>query len=138
MKFTRRTALAASAATAATAAIAGCSSSSGGGDGGSGGGDIELTVATFNEFGYEDLFAKYEAENPGVTITHKKAATADEARDNLNTRLAVSSGLADIEGVEVGWWAAAAYAGVFEDLSDPELEGRWLEWKSRPPPSTAA
>ena len=37
MKFTRRTALAASAATAATAAIAGCSSSSGGGDGGSGG-----------------------------------------------------------------------------------------------------
>lgn len=130
MKFTRRTALAASAATAATAAIAGCSSSSGGGDGGSGGGDIELTVATFNEFGYEDLFAKYEAENPGVTITHKKAATADDARANLMTGLAAGSGLADVEGVEVGWWAELLqYADVFEDLTDPELEGRWLDWK---------
>src|SRR5699024_5596372 len=104
MKFTRRTALAASAATAATAAVAGCSSGSGSGGGG-GGGDVELTVATFNEFGYEDLFAKYEDANPGVKITHKKAATADDARANLMTGLAAGSGLADVDGVEVGWWA---------------------------------
>lgn len=130
MKITRRTALAASAATAATAAVVGCSNNSGGGGGGEGG-DIELSVATFNEFGYEDLFAKYEEANPGVKITHKKAATSDDARANLMTGLAAGSGLADVEGVEVGWWAELAqYADIFEDLADPAVEGRWLDWKA--------
>lgn len=130
MKITRRTALAASAATAATAALASCGSNDGGGTGG-GGGDVELTVATFNEFGYEELFAKYEEANPGVKITHKKAATADDARANLMTGLAANSGLADVEGVEVGWWAELLqYSDVFEDLTDPEIEGRWLDWKT--------
>ncbi|MGO1481509.1 MAG: ABC transporter substrate-binding protein [Brachybacterium sp.] len=129
MKITRRSALAASAATAATAAIAGCGSSSGGGGGGEGD-DVSLTVATFNEFGYEELFAKYEEENPGVKITHKKAATSDDARANLMTGLAAGSGLGDVEGVEVGWWAELAeYSDIFEDLADPSVEGRWLDWK---------
>lgn len=130
MEITRRTALAGTAVTAATAAIAGCGNGSGGGEAG-GGGDVELSVATFNEFGYEDLFAKYEEENPGVKITHKKAATSDDARANLMTGLAAGSGLADVEGVEVGWWAELAqYSDVFEDLADPSVEGRWLDWKS--------
>ncbi|MGP9746774.1 ABC transporter substrate-binding protein [Brachybacterium sp. AOP29-B2-41] len=131
MKITRRTALAASAATAATAAVVGCSNNSGGGGGGGEGGEISLSVATFNEFGYEDLFAKYEEANPGVKITHKKAATSDDARANLMTGLAAGSGLADVEGVEVGWWTELAeYADIFEDLADPAVEGRWLEWKT--------
>ncbi|MGO3289421.1 ABC transporter substrate-binding protein [Brachybacterium sp. AOP42-C2-15] len=130
MKITRRSALAASAATAATAAIAGCGSSSGGGEGGEGD-EVTLTVATFNEFGYEELFTKYEEENPGVKITHKKAATSDDARANLMTGLAAGSGLADVEGVEVGWWAELAeYSDIFEDLADPAVEGRWLDWKT--------
>ncbi|GAA4526460.1 extracellular solute-binding protein [Brachybacterium paraconglomeratum] len=131
MKITRRTALAASAATAATAAVVGCSNNSGGGGGGGEGGEISLSVATFNEFGYEDLFAKYEEANPGVKITHKKAATSEDARANLMTGLAAGSGLADVEGVEVGWWTELAeYADIFEDLADPAVEGRWLEWKT--------
>ncbi|MBB5831212.1 ABC transporter substrate-binding protein [Brachybacterium aquaticum] len=131
MKFTRRTALTATAATAATAAIAGCGGSSGSSSDGGGDGNIELTVATFNEFGYEDLFTQYEEENPGVKITHKKAATADDARANLMTGLAAGSGLADVEGVEVGWWAELLqYSDVFEDLADPAVEGRWLDWKT--------
>lgn len=131
MKFTRRTALTATAATAATAAIAGCGGSSGSSSDGGGDGNIELTVATFNEFGYEDLFTQYEEENPGVKITHKKAATADDARANLMTGLAAGSGLADVEGVEVGWWAELLqYSDVFEDLTDPAVEGRWLDWKT--------
>lgn len=130
MKITRRSALAASAATAATAAIAGCGSSSGGGGGGEGD-EVTLTVATFNEFGYEELFTKYEEQNPGVKITHKKAATSDDARANLMTGLAAGSGLADVEGVEVGWWAELAqYSDIFEDLADPAVEGRWLDWKT--------
>ena len=130
MRITRRTALAASAATATAATLAACGGDESSGGGG-GGGSIELTVATFNEFGYEDLFAKYEEENPGVTITHKKAATADDARSNLMTGLAAGSGLADVEGVEVGWWAELQqYSDVFEDLASPDVEGRWLDWKT--------
>ena len=41
---------------------------------------VALTVATFNEFGYEDLFAEYTKAHPNVTITPKKAATSNEAR----------------------------------------------------------
>lgn len=131
MKFTRRTALAASAAATTTAALAACGSSTGSGGGGGEPGDIELTVATFNEFGYEELFPQYEEENPGVKIVHRKAASSEDARANLMSGLAAGSGLADVEGVEVGWWAELLqYADVFEDLADPEVEGRWLDWKT--------
>src|SRR5699024_1806589 len=51
------------------------------------GDQITLTVATFNEFGYEDLIQDYMDENPGIIVEHRKAATSNEARDNLNTRL---------------------------------------------------
>lgn len=126
MKVTRRTALQASlAAGLGATALAGC------GGGGSASGKTEITVATFNEFGYEDLYATYMAENPDVVIKAKKAATSDEARQNLLTGLAAKSGLADIEAIEVNWWAELKqYATVFEDLASPEVEGRWLDWKT--------
>lgn len=95
-----------------------------------GGGDVTLTVATFNEFGYEDLITEYMELNPGITVEQKKAATSNEARDNLNTRLAAGSGLSDIEAVEVDWLPELMqYSDRFVDLTDPELEGRWLDWK---------
>ncbi|NLI19139.1 MAG: extracellular solute-binding protein [Actinomycetales bacterium] len=113
----------------------------GGGDGGSDdattggsaapGEKITLTVATFNEWGYEGLIEEYMELNPDITVEHKKAATSDEARTNLNTRLAAGSGLSDIEGIEVDWVPEMMqYADRFVDLSDPALEGRWLEWKT--------
>ena len=76
--------------------------------------------------------------NPNVTIEHKKAATSNEARDNLTTRLAAGSGLSDIEGVEMDWLPELLqYPDRFTDLSDPAVEGRWLDWKTdgrdRPP-----
>ena len=64
---------------------------------------VTLTVATFNEFGYNDLLAEYTALNPNVKAVEKKAATSDEARENFMTKLAAGSGLSDIEGVEVDW-----------------------------------
>ncbi len=92
---------------------------------------MTLTVGTFNEFGYEKLFDEYETLNPNVTIEHKKAATSNEARDNLTTRLAAGSGLSDIEGVEVDWLPELLqYPDRFTDLSDPAVEGRWLDWKT--------
>lgn len=96
------------------------------------GGDVTLTVATFNEFGYDDLFAEYEASHPGITIEHKKAATSTEARDNLNTRLGAGSGLSDIEAVEVDWLPELMqYPDKFNDLASDDVADRWLEWKTK-------
>lgn len=103
----------------------------GGVDGSTGSKPVTLTVGTFNEFGYEKLFKEYEELNPNVTIEHKKAATSNEARDNLTTRLAAGSGLSDIEAVEVDWLPELLqYPDQFADLSDPAVEGRWLDWKT--------
>ncbi|MDO5720771.1 MAG: ABC transporter substrate-binding protein [Actinomycetaceae bacterium] len=91
---------------------------------------ITLTVATFNEFGYEDLLKEYEESHPGITVEHKKAATSNEAHDNLNTRLAAGSGLSDIEAVEVDWLPELLqYSDKFNDLSGDDVKGRWLDWK---------
>lgn len=87
-------------------------------------------MATFNEFGYEGLVEEYMELNPGITVELRKAATSNEARDNLNTRLAAGSGLADVEGIEVDWLPELMqYSDMFVDLSDPDLDGRWLDWK---------
>jgi cellobiose transport system substrate-binding protein len=114
-------------------ALAGCGSGdeSSGSSTGASGGKVTLTLATFNEFGYEDLIKEYEAANPNITIEHKKAATSTEARDNLNTRLAAGSGLSDIEAIEVDWLSELMqYPDKFVDLKSSETDGRWLDWKS--------
>lgn len=126
----RTTASAAVAGAAAIALIAtGCSTAT---DPGAEGGEITLTVATFNDFGYTDeLFAQYEAENPGITIVHNRAATSNEARDNFFTKLGAGSGLADIEAVEVDWFAEMMqYSDKLADLSDPAVADRWVDWKT--------
>ena len=91
---------------------------------------ITLTVATFNEFGYEDLITEYMDLNPNITVEQVKAATSNEARDKLNTSLAAGSGASDIEGIEVDWLPELMqYPDKFEDLASPDVEGRWLDWK---------
>lgn len=113
-----------------------CSSGSGesgasGGESGSASGDITLTVATFNEFGYDDLYQEYMDSHPGIKVVEKKAATSNEARDNMNTRLAAGSGLSDIEAIEVDWLPELAqYPDEFTDLTSEETTGRWLDWKT--------
>lgn len=93
---------------------------------------VTLTVATFNEFGYDNLYAEYTKLHPNVTIVPKKAATSQEARDNMNTRLAAGSGLSDIEAVEVDWLPSMLLTqDKFMDLNTPDVAGRWLEWKTK-------
>ncbi len=127
---TRRVRLASSALMAlalATTATA-CGSDS---EGTTEDGKIKLTVATFNEFGYEGLIEEYNAMQDEVVVEQKKAGTAPEHQDNLYTKLAAGSGLSDIEAIEVDWISALVeQEGAFVDLSDPELEGRWLDWKT--------
>jgi cellobiose transport system substrate-binding protein len=94
-------------------------------------GKIKLTVATFNEFGYEGLIEEYNAMQDEVVVEQKKAGTANEHQDNLYTKLAAGSGLSDIEAIEVDWLAALMEeSDAFVDLSDSEVEGRWLDWKA--------
>jgi cellobiose transport system substrate-binding protein len=132
----RRTAMAlagtATIALALTACGSGGGESGGSSDGGSSDGKIELTVATFNDFGYTDeLLAKYTEEHPNVTVKQTKAAKSEDARTNLTTKLAAGGeGLADIEAIEVDWLPELMqYPDLFEDLSDPALADRWVDWK---------
>ncbi|GAB4085738.1 extracellular solute-binding protein [Myceligenerans cantabricum] len=125
------------AVTAGMATLAlGLSACGGGNDEGGAAADpdepITLTVATFNDFGYTDeLLAAYTEEHPNVTVEQTVAAEAPDARNNLTTKLAAGGeGLADIEAIEVDWMSELAqYPDLFEDLADPELEGRWVDWK---------
>jgi cellobiose transport system substrate-binding protein len=125
----RTTAVAITGAAVFALVASGCSAdTSSGGDG-----DITLTVATFNDFGYtDDLFATYEKEHPGITIKHNKAATSDDARANYFTKLGAGSGLADIEAVEIDWFAELLqYSDKLTDLSSDDVKGRWLDWKEK-------
>jgi cellobiose transport system substrate-binding protein len=94
---------------------------------------IELTIATFNEFGYADLYAEYEAEHPNITIVEQHAKTVDDHVKNLDANLASGTGLADIEAMEVSWiYKYLAKADKFVDLRDygaDDLKDRWLDWK---------
>ncbi|MCQ1949124.1 MULTISPECIES: ABC transporter substrate-binding protein [Arthrobacter] len=124
----RGPALAASVAAAALLLTA-CG---GGDEGASEGGDgqVTLSISTFNEWGYEELLEEYQEANPNIKIVHDKKATSNNARDNLNTKLAAGSGLSDIEGIEVDWLPELKqYPDQFADLASPEVEGRWLDWK---------
>jgi cellobiose transport system substrate-binding protein len=129
VRTSRRTTAVAITGAAVFALVAtGCSADTAGGDDG----DITLTVATFNDFGYTDeLFAEYEEANPGITIKQNKAATSDDARANYFTKLGAGSGLADIEAVEIDWFAELLqYSDKLTDLSSDDVEGRWLDWKT--------
>lgn len=127
----RRVRLATSALVALTLATTAAACGGSGDDGTTADGKIKLTIATFNEFGYEELIDEYNAMQDDVVVEQKKAGTANEHQDNLYTKLAAGSGLSDIEAIEVDWWSALMeQSDAFADLTDPEVEGRWLDWKT--------
>ncbi|GAA1948335.1 ABC transporter substrate-binding protein [Microbacterium aquimaris] len=125
----RRTAVAAAAASATALVLAGCAGGSDSSSSGSGDEEIELTIATFNDFGYTDaLLQEYMDENPNITIVHNRAATSNDARANYFQKLG-KTGLADIEAIEVDWLPEVM---EYSDLLAPvpaDLTDRWLDWK---------
>ena len=129
MKLSRRTTAIAAAAGAASIALiaAGCAPSS---DSGSDeGGKVELTVATFNDFGYTDeLLQEYMDENPNVTVVQNKAATSNDARANYFQKLG-KKGLADVEAIEVDWLPEVMqYSDLLAEVPSGTAD-RWLDWK---------
>ena len=134
MKLSRRTtAVAAIAGAAAFALIAtGCSSAGTGTAAPVSTKPITLTLATFNNFGYNDaLLAEYHKLHPNITVVQNKAATSDAAQTNLFTKLAAGSGLGDIEAVDGDWMPKVKqYATKFVDLASADNRGRYSAWKT--------
>lgn len=96
-----------------------------------GDGPVTITVATFNEFGYEGLVDEWNDNHDDIRLKQVKVGTWDDAKANLYTKLAAGSGLSDIEAIEGDAMPAIlAESDAFVDLTDPELDGRWLDWKA--------
>ncbi|RZQ61062.1 carbohydrate ABC transporter substrate-binding protein [Amycolatopsis suaedae] len=119
---------------AAAGLLAGACGASGGEQPAGQSGPIELTIATFTEFGYEDLLREYESAHPGIKITHRKTGKGGPHHQNLIAKLGAGSGLADIEAVEEGHLSNVLdKASRFNDLSQIGPAGvtadRWLPWK---------
>lgn len=123
----RRLTVATVAATTSAIVLAGCAG--GGGSAEESDGDAkELTLATFNDFGYTDELLAEFTEETGIKVVHNKAATSNDARANFFQKLG-KEGLADVEAVEVDWFAEMMqYADLLAPVSD-DLKGRWLDWK---------
>lgn len=124
----RRSAVAIAAFSASAIILAGCAGGSNDEAGGEDG-EVTLTVATFNDFGYTDeLLQEYMDENPNVKIVHNRAAESGDARANYFAKLG-KGGLADIEAVEIDWFAEAMqYSDLLAEAPD-SVKGRWLDWK---------
>jgi cellobiose transport system substrate-binding protein len=131
VRSTSRSALAAVSAAVLSLGLVACGGDGGDGGGGSADDPVKITIATFNEFGYEDLIDEWNADHPELQVTQKKVGTWDDAKENLYTKLAAGSGLSDIEAIEGDSMPAIlAESDAFVDLTDPDLDGRWLDFKA--------
>ncbi|WP_410614972.1 extracellular solute-binding protein [Amycolatopsis sp. lyj-109] len=95
---------------------------------------ITLTMATFGQFGYEDLIPGYEFTHPGLTIRQVRTEQGGPYHEDLLGKLQKNQDLADVQAVEEGHLAdVLAHADRFADLAEigpPDVKpGRWLEWK---------
>ncbi|HKS47721.1 MAG TPA: ABC transporter substrate-binding protein [Amycolatopsis sp.] len=112
------------------ASLAAC----GGGGSTSSDGQLELTIGTFTNFGYDNLITEYERLHPNIKITHHKTGEGGPYHQNLITKLAANSGLEDVVAVEEGHFSDIIdKSGKFNDLNEigPKdvTASRWLPWK---------
>lgn len=94
---------------------------------------IELTVTTFGTMGLDDLYAKYEADHPNITIKANNIDTGGNALTDWQTKQAAGSGLPDVQAVEEGWLSKVMQVSdSFTDLRDygaDDIKGNWVDWK---------
>jgi cellobiose transport system substrate-binding protein len=95
---------------------------------------ITLHVGLFGDFGYHDLYKQFEAAHPNIDIKEAVESYPDH-HANLAKHLAVNSGAADVESIEVGFIAQfKSQSRYFYDLKKygaGKLSKRWLSWKWR-------
>lgn len=141
MRKTTRKFLAVTAGVASIALLASaCSSDSGDGDKPSGSSSasapsdekVTLKVATFNEFGYADLYEEYMKLHPNVTIVNDKADTSDNARAAVQNSIATNTVVDDIVAADSDWMPELiASSDFFADLGSDTVKDRWPAWKSQ-------
>src|SRR5688500_14420501 len=73
-----------------------------GGGGETAGGKVKLVIATFGEFGYDELYKEYMAANPNIEIV-PRVTKAEDHHKNIAAHLATGQGAADLEAVEECW-----------------------------------
>jgi cellobiose transport system substrate-binding protein len=95
---------------------------------------ITLRVGLFGDFGYHDLYKKYEASHPNIDIKEDVQSYPDH-HSNLAKHLAVGSGADDIESIEVGFIANfKSQPSNFVNMNKlgvKKLKSQWLDWKWR-------
>ncbi|MEC3982221.1 ABC transporter substrate-binding protein [Amycolatopsis sp. H20-H5] len=96
--------------------------------------EIELSIATFGQFGYDNLYPEYEYQHPGIKITPIRTEQGGPYHQELRTELRTGTRLADIQAVEEGHLPEVlTMASQLEDLAKigpPEVRpDRWLPWK---------
>jgi cellobiose transport system substrate-binding protein len=65
-------------------------------------GPVELTIDTFGEFGYEDLYKQYEAAHTNIKIKQRKVSQLDQYSPRLQQWMATGSGAGDVVALEEG------------------------------------
>lgn len=95
---------------------------------------VELTLSTFTEFGYEALTEEYQKLHPNIKITHRKTGQGGPYHQEVITKLAAGSGLADVTALEEGHLSDFLDKGSkFNDLTKigpvDVTPDRWLGWK---------
>ncbi|MEU9711069.1 extracellular solute-binding protein [Streptomyces sp. NPDC047967] len=134
----RRPRTAATATTGLTLAallLTGCGGSSDSDKGADADGAITLTVADFGQFGYKEagLFEKYHELNPKITVKEDTTAEEKNYYPKLLQQLNSGSGLADVQGIEVGRIKEIVdtKADSFADLSEVIAVDEWVSWKAK-------
>ncbi|WP_244963017.1 ABC transporter substrate-binding protein [Nocardioides dongkuii] len=90
-----------------------------------------VTLTTFGEFGYDALIDQWNEEHPDIQVEQTKVSKWDDWKAEITTSIqAGGEGLPDIVAVEGDYMPAIVAApDVWVDLAQPEVEGRWLEFK---------
>jgi cellobiose transport system substrate-binding protein len=109
------------------AAVAACGSTKSAGSG-----EIKLVVNTFGDFGYHELYTKYEQSHPGIKIV-EHVVSYDDHHKNLQAHVLAGSGAGDIEAVDGGYIAQfRTGADKFVDFKAYGANpGQWLAWKAQ-------
>ncbi|MFI6892522.1 ABC transporter substrate-binding protein [Streptomyces sp. NPDC050256] len=133
----RAAVLATTGLTATALLLTGCGSDSDSSDDTSSdaNGKITLTVADFGQFGYKEagLFEKYHELHPNITVKEETTAKEEDYYPKLLQQLNSGSGLADVQGLEVGRIKELVdtKADQFADLSKVIDVNEWVSWKAK-------
>ncbi len=105
----------------------------GGGEDEAADGKVTLTVKTFGQFGYDELFKAYEASHPDIRVKEDNIAKLVDYTPKLQQWLTAGSGAGDVVALEEGILIKLmAKPDQFVNLLDQgagALKGNFLEWK---------